>query len=158
MAWSDNKLSFKRSLKAQNAQNGTRACLDFHNFPGKQDIRSLIGKGHKAIITHHQFLLFLRCPIWKCSLTVHRIAWYLINILTMFTVPWACLISCNAGCDLDVQRKRFGAIIIATLFKPILFCFSWATTWLKNWTRIWKKVTECISLLCLYHLPGLCSP
>lgn len=68
MASSDNKLSFKKSLKAQNAQNGMSACLDFHNFPGKQDLRSPIGKGHKAIITHHQFLLFLMCPIWNLFL------------------------------------------------------------------------------------------
>lgn len=72
-------------------------------------------------------------------LTVHRIAWYLINILTIFTVPCACLISCKVGCDLFVQRNRFGAMIMATLFNPILLCFSWATTRLRKWTRIWEK-------------------
>lgn len=73
------------------------------------------------------------------ELTVHRIAWYLINILTMLTVPWACLISCKDGWDLFEQMNRFGATIIATLFKPILLCFSWATTPLRKWTRIYKK-------------------
>lgn len=73
------------------------------------------------------------------ELTVQRIAWYLINILTMLTVPWACLISCKDGWDLFEQMNRFGATIIATLFKPILLCFSWATTPLRKWTRIYKK-------------------
>ena len=78
-------------------------------------------------------------------LTVHRIAWYLINILTMFTVPCACLISCNVGCDLLVHKNILGAMIIATLLSPILLCFSWATTRLKKWTRIYEKtMVECV--------------
>ena len=78
-------------------------------------------------------------------LTVHRIAWYLINILTMFTVPCACLISCNVGCDLFVHKNILGAMIIATLLSPILLCFSWATTRLKKWTRIYEKtMVECV--------------
>ena len=78
-------------------------------------------------------------------LTVQRIAWYLINILTMFTVPCACLISCNVGCDLFVHKNILGAMIIATLLSPILLCFSWATTRLKKWTRIYgKTMVECV--------------
>ena len=80
------------------------------------------------------------------QLTVQRMAWYLINILTIFTVPCACLISCNVGCALFVQRNRLGAMIIATLFNPILLCFSWATTRLKKWTRIWQKVYKRLTL------------
>ena len=62
-------------------------------------------------------------------LTVHKMAWYLINIRTVLIVPFAISTSRSVARDwFPVLRKRLGAMIMATLFKSILFSFCLAIT------------------------------
>ena len=67
-------------------------------------------------------------------LTVHRIVRYFISILMISVVAAAFRISSTFARSLVRKKKRFGAIIIATLFKPILLMFSAAMIFDRNFS------------------------
>ena len=69
------------------------------------------------------------------ALTVHKMAWYLISILTILMVPLAMLTSHRVTRAFPVLRKRVGAISIATLFKSILFSLRLVITLQRNSKR-----------------------
>ena len=63
--------------------------------------------------------------------------WYLINILIMSVIEAAFWASPNSIFADVLLKNRLGAIIIATLFKPILFFCSFSYTFRRNISNIY---------------------
>ena len=106
---------------------------------------------------HHVLPDKLRNFQARSALTVQRMEWYFINIRTILMVPLAISTSLNDAADfLPVLRNRLGAIIIATLFKSILFSFRLLIIWHRNNNRSLKiKNTTFRSIAHAYLITGL---